>query len=462
MRHRLFTGERGHFYRMALSLALPIALQNLLTSCATLIDTAMVVGLGDNATAAMGVANRFSFLLNVVCFGFASGCASLLSQYWGAKDRNNIRRCLGLVLSVAFGFGVIYAAVLAIAPSAMMRIFTDDAVPIGLGAGYLRVYAIGVPFVVFSQIMCIALRSVERVRIPLISAAASVVLNTFLNYCLIGGHLGFPALGLRGAAIGSVAGYVLQSAVILLFVIFADTPFRGRLRDFFSFSRAFCIKYFKTAFPVLFNEGAWAIGTNIYVMVFARQGVENYAGYTLFENIQQIFFVFFVGICGACSVMVGMKVGAGEHKEAYVTARRFAVMTPLVGLVLGTLLVLLRNPILSLFPIETEQARSVASVCLLFYGFWIGARMIQYTLICGVFRAGGDTKTGCIFDMVGVYLFGIPAVLITAYLVRPYHFVVLVIVMMLGEDVIKGVLCVWHFITRRWIKQITEPKKGEM
>ena len=462
MKARLLSGERREFYRTALALALPIAFQNLLTSCATLIDTAMIVGLGDEAVAAMGVANRFSFLLNVLCFGFGSGCAALLSQFWGAKEHKSIRRCLGLVLTVSLGFGAVFAAVLALFPHTMMRIFISEATPVSYGAGYLRIYAIGIPFVVFSQIMCIALRAVERVRLPLVTAAFSVTLNTFLNYCLIGGHFGFPALGLRGAAIGSVSGFVLQAILLLSFVLFTDTPFRGRLRDFFGFSRGFCAKYFKTAFPVLFNEGMWAVGTNIYVMVFARQGVENYAGYTLFENIQQIFFVFFVGICGACSIMVGMRVGAGDHQEAYIAARRFTVMTPIVGAVLGAALVLIRNPILSLFPIETDAARRVASLCLLFYGFWIGVRMIQYTMICGVFRSGGDTRSGCIFDLVGVYACGIPAVLITACLIRPAHFIVLVIVMMGAEDIIKGVLCIRHLLSRKWIKQITDKKQGEM
>ncbi len=352
------------FYRTALSLAIPIAFQNLLTSCATLIDTAMVVGLGNAATSAMGIAARFSFLLNVVCFGFASGCAALLSQYWGANDRENIRRSLGFALTVSMTFALLYTIVMACFPTALMRIFTDVPETITLGASYLRTFSLAVPFLVLSQILCAALRAVECVKIPLYSAAVSVCVNTFLNYCYINGHFGCPALGLRGAAIGSVAGCVVQAIILVLAVLFCNTPFRGKIRDGFRFTKDFCKRYFQTAFPVLLNESLWALGSNVYVMVLARQGTENHSGYTLYENIQQIFFVFFVGICGACSVMVGKRVGAGEQEEAYQTAKRFAVMTPVTGLLLGTLLILLRNPILSLFPVETEGARMVASACL--------------------------------------------------------------------------------------------------
>ena len=443
------------FYRTALSLAIPIAFQNLLTSCATLIDTAMVVGLGNAATSAMGIAARFSFLLNVVCFGFASGCAALLSQYWGANDRENIRRSLGFALTVSMTFALLYTIMLACFPTALMRIFTDVPETITLGASYLRTFSLAVPFLVLSQILCAALRAVECVKIPLYSAAVSVCVNTFLNYCYINGHFGCPALGLRGAAIGSVAGCVVQAIILVLAVLFCNTPFRGKIRDGFRFTKDFCKRYFQTAFPVLLNESLWALGSNVYVMVLARQGTENHSGYTLYENIQQIFFVFFVGICGACSVMVGKRVGAGKQEEAYQTAKRFAVMTPVTGLLLGTLLILLRNPILSLFPVETEGARMVASACLLFYGCWIAMRMIQYTMICGIFRAGGDTKTGCFLDICCMYLIAIPAVLLTGFVIKPAHFVVLVAVMFIAEDLPKGILCVLHFRSSKWMKQIT-------
>lgn len=448
--------NNGNFIKTALRLAIPIAFQNLLTSCATLVDTAMVVGLGNNETSAMGVASRFSFLLNVICFGFASGCSALLSQYWGAGDRVNIRRSTGFAMTVAMSFGLIYTAALLIFPTTLAGIFTDNAVIAELAGEYLSTFAFAVPFLVFSQIMCIALRSVECVMIPLVSSFASVGVNIFFNYCFIGGNFGFPALGLRGAAIGSIFGCAVQTVVIIAFIVFSKTPFKGGFRDFSSFSRPFVKKYFGIAAPVLLNETLWAVGTNIYVMVIARQGVENHAGYTLYENIQQIFFVFFVGICGAAAVMVGMQVGKGDHEQAYTVARRFAVMTPCVGVVLGAALIALRNPILSLFPIETETARSVASDCLLFYGCWIAFRMIQYTLVCGVFRAGGDTKTGCIYEMIGLYGVGIPAVLITGLLIKPAHFVVIIIVMFVAEDVTKGILCVRHFRSKKWIKQITE------
>lgn len=455
MKSTLTKTGRAAFYREALALALPIAFQNLLTSCATLIDTAMVTGLGNAAVSAMGVAARFSFLLNVVCFGFASGCSALLSQYWGARDIPNVRRTMGFALSLSLSFGALYAVALALFPTWLASIFTGEERIVNMAAEYLLTFAAAVLPLVFSQVLCISLRAVENIRLPLLSSAVSVVVNTSLNYCLIEGRFGFPALGLRGAALASAVGCAVQTVFLLVAVEVTNNPFRGAFRDLFRFDRPFCRKYLHIAVPALLNETLWAVGTNVYTMVFARQGVENHAGYTLYENIQQLFFVFFVGICGACSVMVGMRVGRGDHEDAYAAARRFAIMTPLAGVVLGGALILLREPLLSLFPIETAAAEAVASACLAFYGCWIAIRMIPYTMICGIFRAGGDTRAGCLFDLSGLYACGIPAVLVVGLLIRPASFVVLVATMFVFEDIPKGILCVRHFRSRRWIKQIT-------
>ena len=446
------------FYKTAFMLALPIAMQNLLTSCATLIDTAMVVSLGDASISAMGAAGRFSFLLNIVGFGFASGATSLISQYWGANDSNNLKKTYGFAVTISMLFSVIYAMALLFFPVSLMRLFTNSAEIAEIGSHYLRIYSIAVPFVMFSQVTSFSFRSVERVTVPLISSAVAVVVNIFFNYCLIFGNLGFPRLELRGAAIATVIGMASQALILLGVLLFKRNPLKGTLNEAFAFNRPFCKKYLSIAMPVLINESMWGIGTNVYAMVIGRQAVENHAGYTLYENIQQLFFVFFVGICGACAIMVGKSIGAGDHELGYITAKRFAILTPLMGVVLGAALFLTANPLLSLFDVETEAARAAALDCLRFYGCWLAVRMIPYTLICGIFRAGGDTMIGWVLDMIGLYACGIPAVLVTGFLIRPERFVILIAVMFIAEDVIKSVIGMRYFFSKKWIKQITDAK----
>lgn len=443
------------FWRTTVALALPIALQNLLISCASLIDTAMIVPLGNTAVAGVGVAARFSFLLNVMAFGFSSGSATLISQFWGAKDHRGIRHSYGVALISAMTLAFVYAAVLAIFPAACVSIFGPEAGSAAEAAEYLQILALGVPFMMYSQVSCAALRATEKVSVPLFSSLVSVVTNTFLNYCLIGGHLGFPALGVRGAAIATVTGAVVQAVIVFFALQFGKNTVRARLSEYLSFGRAFAVKYAKTAAPVLLNETLWAVGTNVYVMVLARQGTEEYSGYTIYETVQQLFFVFFVGICHACAIMVGKAVGRGDEDEGYHIAKRFMILTPLSGLVLGTALIFSRNAILSLLSIETEGARQTASALLFFYGFWICMRMISYTAICGVFRAGGDTKAGCFMDMGCLYGVGIPAVCIAGLLLH-LPFVAIVAIMFIAEDVPKDIICVIYFLKRKWIRRLTK------
>lgn len=448
---------KAGFWPMAIALAFPIAMQNLLTSCASLIDTAMIVPLGNTAVAAVGVAGRFTFLLNVMSFGFCSGSATLISQFWGVNDRRGIHRTYGTALISSMALAVLYALLLGLAPAFCVGLFGPEADVAALAAEYLTVLALAVPFIMYSQVSCAALRATEKVSVPLISSLISVVVNTSLNYCLISGHLGFPALGVRGAAIATAAGSVAQALVVFLFLTFGDSPVRAKYKEYFTLSGAFVRKFFKTAAPVFLNETMWAVGTNIYVMVLARQGTEEYSGYALYETVQQLFFVFFVGICHAAAILVGKAVGRGETEEAYQTAKRFLIATPLMGLVLGGILILVRDPLLSLFAIETEGSRATASALLLFYGCWLALRMIPYTAVCGIFRAGGDTKTGCIFEIGTLYLVGIPCVAL-AGLVFHLPFIWIVVIMFASEDILKGTLCVRHFLRRKWIIRLTDGK----
>lgn len=204
----------------------------------------------------------------------------------------------------------------------------------------------------------------------------------------------------------------------------------------------------------MLNELLWGVGTNVYAMVYARQGSENYAAYTIFSSIEQIAFVFFVGICHACSIMTGKAVGAGKADEAYSMGKRFIKLVPLLGVLTGVAIIFLRNPLLRILPIETEGARQMTSTLLLIYSLWIGVRNISYVCVVGIFRAGGDTKIGMFLDIGALFLFSIPIVTTLGFL-TDVPFYVLIIAMYIAEDTPKSLLCLIRFKSRKWIKQLT-------
>lgn len=446
--------NKALFYKKMLTLAIPIALQQLLTSCAQLVDTAMVVGLGNASTAAIGVAGRWSFLINLALFGVSSGVATMTAQYWGIKDVKNIHRSYGFGLGIALVIGIIYGVCTFTIPEQMMMVFTNENAVIEQGVAYLQNVSLYGIFLAVSLVTSTSMRSTEDVHTPLFCAIASVLTNTGLNYLLIGGHLGFPALGLKGAAIATTISMILQ--VVLLFIIGSAKKniIFSNWNGIFAFDKVFVIKFLKVCIPVTINELMWGVGTNVYSMVFARQGSENYAAYTISDSIQQIAFVFFVGICSACSIMIGKAVGAGKTNEAYDMGKRFIFLVPLMGLVIGSLLIAIRYPLLRLLPIETENTLNIAAKILLIYSLWIPLRNIPYVAIVGIFRAGGDTKTGMLLDISALFLISIPVVSYLGFF-TDISFPMLIAAMYIAEDTLKITLCICRFVSRKWIKQLT-------
>lgn len=447
-------GNKANFYKRMLALAIPIALQQLLTSCAQLVDTAMVVGLGNASTAAIGVAGRWGFLINLALFGVSSGVATMTAQHWGIKDVKSIHRAYGFGLFIALIIGIIYGICTFTIPDKMMMVFTDEKAVIEQGVSYLQNVSFYGIFLSISLVTSTSMRSTEDVHTPLVCAAASVLTNTGLNYLLISGHLGFPALGLKGAAIATTTSMLLQ--VILLFAIgyIKKNILFSNLNGIFSFDKIFIQKFLKVCIPVTINELMWGVGTNVYSMVYARQGSENYAAYTISDSIQQIAFVFFVGICSACSIMIGKSVGAGKTKEAYSMGKRFIFLVPLMGLLIGSILIFVRYPLLNLLPIETQDTLNTAAKILLIYSLWIPLRNIPYVCIVGIFRAGGDTKTGMLLDIGALFMISIPVVSYLGFF-TDIAFTSLIAAMYIAEDSLKIILCIFRFKSRKWIKQLT-------
>ena len=438
-----------------LRLALPIAFQQLLVSCAQLVDTAMVTRLGNVVVSSIGVSSRWIFLMNLFYFGISSGSAAMIAQFWGAKEKSNIKRSYGIALIFGAAVAVVFSVSMFTVPELMLRVFTDEQAVIETGAQYMKIVAFMGIFSAFNQITCTALRATERVNPPLFTSIAAVAVNTVLNYILIYGKLGFPAMGIKGAALATLTSTIVQSILLLIVLRTSKEIYSDPIKDFFNLSKAFFRRFSIVCLPVVFNEVAWAMGTNIYAMVFARQGSESYAGYTIFSSIEQIAFDFFVGICHACSIMTGKTIGEGNNLGAYKQAKKFVIMTPIIGLITGTVLAFVRNPLLSLLEIETQGAFDVASSLILLYCLWLPIRNIPYTLIVGTFRAGGDTKIGILYDCISLYAIGIPVVVYLGFFAK-VDFVYLIMAMYLCEDIPKTIMSLIRFKSKKWIRNLTD------
>lgn len=444
-----------NFFKNMLRLALPIATQQLLVSCAQLVDTAMVTRLGNIVVSSVGVSSRWIFLMNLFYFGISSGAAAMISQFWGAKEKVNIKKSYGNALLFGLGVAVVFSCCMLTIPELMIKVFSNEQAVIDTASQYMKIVAFMGIFSAFNQITCTALRATERVNPPLFTSIAAVCVNTVLNYVFIYGKLGLPAMGIRGAALATLISTMLQSVLLFTVLRTSKEIFNDPLKDFFKLNSEFIRRFSIVCLPVVLNEAMWAIGTNIYSMVFARQGSEAYAGYTIFSSIEQIAFVFFVGLCHACSIMTGKTIGEGNESGAYKLAKKFLIMTPIVGVVTGSVLASVREPLLSLLEIETQGAFNIASSLILVYCLWLPIRNIPYTLIVGTFRAGGDTKIGIVYDCVSLYVFSVPIVAILGLIVK-VDFVYLLAAMYLCEDIPKVLMSLHRFKSKKWVKNLTD------
>lgn len=446
------------FYSRLLALAIPIALQNMLASCAGLVDTAMVARLGNAATSAVGIGGKWIMFLQMISFGICSGGSVLISQYWGAGEHKGVRKayCVGMYLCLAAA--AVYTVVLALFPYQMMCLFTEEEPVRQAGVQYLSVVCWGLIPWAFANIANMARRCVEDVRTPLVISTVAVCVNTFFNWCLIYGKCGMPEMGLRGAALATVLSHCVQAVLVILaglkqkhFTLFGLNELKG-------LSKGFLRKYFHIALPVICNETLWCVGFNLYAVIFARQGSDNYAAYTLYSSIEQLVFVFFVGACNACAIMIGKSIGQNLLEDSKAIAHKMLGVFVCMGAVLGAGLLVLRWPIIRLMGVENPYTAQMTANILAFYCCWCPLRQLNYVLVVGILRSGGDTRVSALLD-VGVTLgWGAPMAFVLAYLLK-LPFLWLVCGTFVAEDIVKLPLCLWRLKSGKWIHCVT---KGEV
>lgn len=440
------------FYSDLVRIALPIAIQNMVASSVNMLDTVMVGRLGAAELAAVGLGNQIWFLLMLLMFGICSGSGVFTAQYWGKRDVAGIRRSTGLSLALALGAAILFLVAAMAFPRALIGFYTKDARVIELGADYLRLVAPSYPFAAAAFAMSLALRGVERVRLPLAATVVSLAVNATLNYALIFGKFGAPALGVAGAAIATVASRAVEAAIVFVGAYARKMPPAGSIREFRSWGGGFIPRYAKIVVPVIINEVTWSLGVTVYNAVMARVGTEAIAAYSVTNTISQLAMVLFLGTANASAVMLGTKIGAGDRATAYLWAKRFAVMSPAIGVLVGFLLVPTTLVLPYLFAIGAEPLRQAALMTIAL-GCVFPFKVFNLHVVVGICRSGGDTKFGAVFDIVGVWLFGVPLAALGAFVLRAEPWVVFALIC--SEEVAKCGLGVWRLATGRWLNDVT-------
>ncbi|MDT4762436.1 MATE family efflux transporter [Sphaerochaeta sp. PS] len=444
--------NRKEFSRRMLSIALPVVFQGLLTNSLSFVDTLMIGQLGEQAIAAVGLANQMFFLISLLFFGISSGSSIFMSQYWGAGNEKNIKRVIALSVTIAFlGAGLASIASFFI-PTQLMHIFTYDKVVVDFGVTYLKIVAVSYVFSAISQVFSTALRVIGKAKTPLWVALFSLSLNALGNYFLIFGVGPFPVLGVAGAAIATAVSR-LAEVVLLIIITYAKHPVLA-IKDTsaFRWDRKFLALIIPTSLPVLLNEIFWALGMTTYKIAFSKMGISALAAVNVTESIGNLFFVAMMGVSNATLIMIGIKIGEGRNDLARLYAKRFILIALVVGIGAGLLEATLAPWFANLFNIG-EEVRRMAVFCLFANAMLLPIKSINMAVIVGILRAGGDTRFSMFAEMFGVWAVGVPLAFIGALVL---HLSIWQLYLLLGmEEATK--LCIGLVRVKKdsWITDLT-------
>lgn len=464
------------FVPALVKLALPIAGQHLLMTTLNLTDTLMVGQLGEVQIGAIALGNQVFFLLMLFLFGVGSGSAVFSSQFWGRRDVAGVRRSMGLSLALGSGGALVFTAGGVFFPGLILSVFTRDPAVIAEGIGYLRIVALSYLFTAISMSYAHALRSVGDTRLPLYATAVSISLNIAGNYVLIFGALGFPALGVRGAAIATALARLIELAVILTVVYTRKGPVAATPRELLRFDRAFAARYFHRALPVIFNEVFWSVGYTMYTVVFGRMGTSHLAAYTIADTVGRLALVFFIGSANASAILIGNRIGQEAHRvsqsvpamrrvnkdpresEAQGIALSLLKILPLAALVLGAIIFFpVARWVPYLFAVS-EDVRWMVTLLMRAFAFVMIVKIFNMHIVVGILRGGGDTHYSLVVDVSFLWLVGVPMAFLTGLVLGlPVHLVYLCIGV---EELGKMVLGTNRIVSGRWINDLTEPTEA--
>ncbi|MDL2287209.1 MATE family efflux transporter [Eubacteriales bacterium OttesenSCG-928-G02] len=438
------------FWKTTLIFALPISLQNLLMSSFAIVDNIMVNKIADEALSAVGMAGQVSFMLNMFLFGITSGGLVFAAQFWGSKNLSGIKKVYGMVVGSSVLVAGVFVLLAQIMPETLIGLFTENSVIIDYGVKYIKIASYSYFGIALNMAASTILRSTEKVILPMITSFISVLANVVLNYGFIFGKLGLPEMGIEGAALATVISAFLNPVLLYTISIFKRNILISNPLEMFNINKQTIISFFKRALPVILNESVWAIGILCINAMFGRISPDdNYKAYTITKNVENIVFVFFVGICNACAVLVGKFIGEDDHEKAKDYSKRYLIIYPLMGLVLGALIIAFRFPILSLYE-SNDYVRTTAGWLVVIYGLEVSLRNIPYIGIVGIFRAGGDTKIGMKFDVLTLWCFSLPVAFLCAFVFK-LPFLAVYLIMLLCEDIPKTILVLKHYFSMKWL-----------
>lgn len=448
--------EKRAFYRNALAIMLPIALQNLMDTAVHSADVIMLSYVSQEALSASSLAGQVAFVMSNLIYGLSSASAVMAAQYWGKGDKTAVERVLGMALRLAFAVSVVFAVAAAAFPAQIMRLFTPDPALISEGVTYLRAVSASYVLGAFVQIYLSVMRSVERVMMTAAVHGGAVLMNVALNACFIFGFGPFPELGILGVAL---ATSITRAVEALVCVIDGLTCRRIRLRVKFLLARGGQLMrdFVRLAVPAAGNDIIWGLAFSVYSVILGHLSSDIVAANSVATVVRNLGTVMCFGTASAAGIVLGKTMGENRLEEAKVYAKRFVSMAVVTALIGGAAILLLRPVVLDFMHLSvrdaTQQAKDDLNLMLYINSYYIMGVSLNTMLICGIFRSGGDVRYGLICDMISMWGYAVPVGLFCAFVLKlPEMWVYFILCL---DEFVKLPVNIWYYRKRRWVKNIT-------
>ncbi len=442
-------GQNVSFYRRLLTLAGPIIVQQLISVGLNLVDNIMVGRLGALELAAVGSANQVFSIYSMILFGLFSGAAVPLAQYYGARDFKSIKKIIGMDITVGLTLAMFTFALVQIFAPQIIGLFAEEEQVIEYGVQYIRIVAFTYIFTGVSFAITYNSRSVQILKVPTIVNVCSILTNTLLNYMLIYGNFGMPAMGVRGAALATLIARLLELAALVLYlVVDKEHPFHGKFREFTGFTGDLFKKVMHTAMPVVISEGGWSLGVSLVFAAYGKISAEALAVMQVSNVLCSLCQCASFALGNASAALTGETLGQREPELAYENTKKYMKIQWLLNGIMTVMILVLRRPIAMIYDFDAETTEMLM-LSLGVFAFTLIPRMVAYAVQCGILRAGGDT----LFCMIVELSCNLGIEVILAYVSvlvfqLPLHLCIAVAAI---GNLIKAIVEYRRYLSKKWI-----------
>ena len=448
--------EWGSFYRTVIALVVPMALQNLINVGVTAADVIMLGAVGEDALSGASLAGQVQYIMTLFLFGLTSGATVLTAQYWGKGDKDAIEKILGIAVKTAVFVTALFTAAALVAPGMLLRIFTSDPVVIAEGIKYLRIVAFTYVMIGITQAYLYIMRSVERVIVATVVYLLSLICNIIMNSIFIFGLFGLPAMGVSGAALGTLCARILEVVLVAGYARFFNKDIKLRLRYVIHADKVLFGDFMKYALPVVINEVMWGLGTAANTAILGHMGSPVVAANSVAQVARQLATVVSFGLSSAAAIYLGKTIGEKRMEHARAYAKRFIGLSLFMG-VLGGAVILIASPVASAFLSLSAEAKDYLRIMFFVMSYFVVGQAFNTTMVVGIFRSGGDTRFGLILDVSTMWCCSILLGFLAAFVFKLSVPVVYMILM--SDEIIKIPITSWRYRSCKWLRDVTRDAK---